>query len=146
MDDALIEELWDIRSFLERKHKIYPLFCCSEAADLVARVTGLSVRAGYFDTHIPGHEIPLAMRMEEFDSHSWNYDRKDRLIVDLTADQFPGVKEKVLVLPEKSGISFRYLPSDVTTTLYRFERLKKDYRQTYRDYKLRPYNRGFCPP
>jgi hypothetical protein len=77
------KDLLDIRAFFEQRHEHFPRGYCSIAARVVREVTKLEVIDGMYSNRV----------------HSWNYDPKRGLFVDLTQDQFDSSLPGVSITP-----------------------------------------------
>ena len=122
---ADLEMLLKIRAFLEKKYPDFPKFRCGEAASLVKKALHYSFRAGYF--YVPSKQVKNGHILETLETafipHAWNYNSRDKELVDVCADQF-GVNNKILVLPSGSDLARRYLFSLGKFFLFECEQLR----------------------
>lgn len=83
-----LNELREIRRILEERFPNFPHTHCLDAAVEVNQRTGLDMVEGVFlSGNGPQH-------------HVFNYDQELRVYIDLSADQFFGISEKVLITEE----------------------------------------------
>ena len=105
---ALIEvpyrkELVAIREVLENVFPLFPTNFCNHANDLVQRVLGLEKLSGDFIYWAqPKEREDIALGDKE--SHSWNYDPKRKLYVDITQDQFDPNLPKITLMHEDTNV------------------------------------------
>ena len=83
------QELVILRGFLEREVKEFPWCKCDQTTRMTHLVTGLE--------EVSGRYVPSE------DRHSWNYDSRRGLYIDLTQDQFPH-RGRIVVMPADTPI------------------------------------------
>lgn len=89
MNVPYYKQLLAIREIFEQTSTRFPLKGCQNASKAISVLIGLEEVAGfyYFEKHN--------------DWHSWNYDKKRGLYIDITADQYPNTKEKIIITSNK---------------------------------------------
>ena len=81
------KKLIKIRNVLEKRLKNFPIGCCNETSRIIKKTIGLEEVAG---DYIEKNNLIL---------HAWNYDKENRLYIDLTHDQFEPFKTKISIFP-----------------------------------------------
>jgi hypothetical protein len=127
MDQEQLEVLRTIRQFEEIRYGSGRIPCC-RASDLVHRVLGFEMQEGFFVSEVlPGVIKHLP--------HVWNYNPQTREKVDISADQFRGITQKVMIIKDNDEMSENYKGDRLAFILGRMYSLSFDYRFIRRDYK-----------
>ena len=86
------KDLVRLRKIMQSTLPYFPCNKCQHSARSVGLVTGLDEIAGMFGG-------------TSFSSgywHAWNHDPERGLYIDLTQDQFEGIRDKIIILPENT--------------------------------------------
>ncbi len=108
IDVPYFNELVAIRESLEEAVNgvngkgVFPKNSCTLAANAVQHVLKIPRVDGYFEGWLYG-------------THAWNWDSERKLFIDIAMDQYHGVTEKVVILPDTTEV-LRYVP-DLTEIL-----------------------------
>lgn len=92
--------LLEIRGFLVKELKLFPLNCCQYTTRFLKKELGLKEVGGFY--------------IQNQTPHAWSYDLDLKRYIDLTLDQFSKMHSPIMVLPKKNDliISDIYLTSN----------------------------------
>lgn len=96
------KEFLNIRKKLEENIKDFPKKGSLRAAIELKKKFGYKIIFGYFKPKIDVGYFKLRIDVWDY-PHVWNYDPKKENYIDLSADKFTGISEKILITSSKNS-------------------------------------------